>query len=101
MARSKYLSSFSPSFTFICSLLAQKNPPHDWFSSFYKLKLVFLPGLCNPVVSQSPREFYGFHFQEQILTDFAGDVDELSKFNAVAQAKGRDPVVSQAKGEIH
>ena len=56
---------FSPFFFF--SLLEEPNPLNDTFFSSLKLRLVFCLGLGDPLISQSPREFYRSHFLEQIM----------------------------------
>ena len=78
LARSRYLSLFSPSFSF--TLRSARTPKSNiqqvlFFSFFFfffcccwlSLALVVWLGLDDPFVSQDPREFYASHFPGQIL----------------------------------
>ena len=52
----------------VCCLLECQNPLDDKFFSFWLMfGLIFWLRSGDPLVSQSPREFYAFHFLGQML----------------------------------
>ena len=70
LARVKYLSIFSPTFTFTFTLWSTRTAnllnKFFFYTSFHtRSDLLFRIGCL--FVSQSSREFYAFHFQGQIL----------------------------------
>ena len=67
LVRSNYFSISSLSFSF--TLEEQQNPLNDKFFLSCKLTrgLALWLGLSGPFLSQSPREFYTFHFWGRIL----------------------------------